>query len=78
MENFEEIEQEETLPPQSSPKKKYLLIGIITAIIVVIVGAGILVLLTQKEAPSQAPTLKTEPAVPQEQAQPSKNHRYLS
>ena len=71
MENLEQIEQEEILPSQPSSKRKYLLIGVITAF-VVLVGVGILVLLTQKEAPSQAPTLKTEPAVPQEQAQPSK------
>jgi len=52
MENPEQIEQEEKLPPQPSPKRKYILIA---AIIAVIVGVGILVLLMQKEAPPQAP-----------------------
>ena len=51
MENLEQFGQQEALPPQSS-KRKYMLIA---AIIAVVVGAGILVLLTQKEAPSQVP-----------------------
>jgi len=56
MENFEEteqIEQEETLLPQPSPKRKYLLIGAIATLVVLIGGAGIFMLLIQKEAPSQ-------------------------
>jgi len=55
MENFKETEQigpEETLLPQPSPKKKYLLIGIITALVVLSGGAGVLVLLMQKEGHS--------------------------
>ncbi|MCH7604685.1 hypothetical protein IID24_01725 [Patescibacteria group bacterium] len=58
MENFEEseqIKQEETLPPQSSCKKKYLLIGAIAVLVVLVVGAGILMLLPQKE--TKIPTL---------------------
>ncbi|MCH7605343.1 hypothetical protein IID24_05140 [Patescibacteria group bacterium] len=47
MENLEEseqIEKEENLPPQPSPKRKYLLIGIITTLVVLIGGVGILLL----------------------------------
>ena len=62
MEDLEQIEQEEKLSPQPSLKRKYLLIGVIIALAILIGGAGILVLLMQKEAPSQVPEAK-EPDV---------------
>ena len=67
MDNLEQIEQKETLPPQPSPKKKYLLIGIITALVVLIGSAGILVLLMQKETPSQAPEVINPDAITQDE-----------
>ena len=66
MENLEEIEQKETLPPQSSPKKKYLLIGVITALVVLIGGTGIFVL-TQKETLSQVPKVVNPGTVTQDE-----------
>ena len=66
MENFEEIEQEETLPLQPSPKKNYVLIGVITAFAVLIGGAGIFVL-TQKEVPSQIPEVTSSNAITQDE-----------
>jgi len=65
MNNLEEIEQEETLPPRPSPKRKYLLVGVITALAVLIGGAGIFVLLIQQE-PQEAlvGSVPTRPPIP--------------
>ena len=64
MDNLEEIEQEETLPPQLSPKRKYLFIGIIT---IIIVGVGILLLLMQKGALPQAPNVTSPNIIVQDE-----------
>jgi len=39
MEDLEQIEQQEILPPQPSPKKKYVLIGVVAALIVLVAGS---------------------------------------
>ena len=52
MENFEQIEQEETLPPQPSSKKKYLLIGVIAAAFAVLIGGTVIFALIQNNVPS--------------------------
>jgi len=78
MENFEEVKQEETLPPQSPPalqpapsptsqpssKKNHLLIGVIVAIVIVVVGAGILVLLSKTETRPTTPEAKEPETLP--------------
>ena len=64
MENFEETKQEENLPLQSSSKGKYVLIA---GIIAVIVGAGILVLLAQKESLPQTPEVISPDVITQDE-----------
>ena len=69
MDNFEEseqIEEEENLPLQPSSKRKYLLIGVITAL-TVLIGGGILLLLMQKEVPSQVPEVTSSDAITQDE-----------